>query len=114
MGLSCKPLLVCSCPARYNVRVWLQAARRALKRQLYLLALLIALRLKDTGLQREIILATPASEVSAVTCAPPVRGPANHTVRLALLSALGDVQPLHTMGAVGVGVGLSDNRLLHC
>ena len=43
--------------------------RRALKRQLYLLALLIALRLKDQGLQREVILATPASEVIAMCCA---------------------------------------------
>ena len=41
--------------------------RRALKRQLYLLALLIALRLKDQALQRDVILATPASEVIALS-----------------------------------------------
>ena len=42
----------------------------ALKRQLYLLALLISLRLKDQALQREVILATPASEVNAMSSAP--------------------------------------------
>ena len=55
--------------ARAEIQEWLQAVRRALKRQLYLLALLIALRLKDQGLQREVILATPASEVIAMCCA---------------------------------------------
>ena len=50
---ACRPL--CGC---------MQAAKQALKRQLYLRALLIALRLKDTSLQREVVLATPASEVS--------------------------------------------------
>ena len=55
--------------ARAETREWLQAVRRALKRQLYLLALLIALRLKDQGLQREVVLAIPASEVIAMCCA---------------------------------------------
>lgn len=55
--------------ARAEIQEWLQAVRRALKRQLYLLALLIALRLKDQGLQREVILATSASEVTAMCCA---------------------------------------------
>ena len=51
---------------RYISRM-LQAARRALKRQRYLLALLITLRLKDQALQREVVLATPASEVTALS-----------------------------------------------
>ena len=46
--------------------------RRALKRQLYLLALLIALRLKDQALQRDVVLATPASEVMPLSFTPQI------------------------------------------
>ena len=49
----------------------MQAARAALKQGSHLSALLIALRLKDAQLLRDVIMSTPATEVGLINCAAP-------------------------------------------